>query len=307
MMMAIATMMQFGTKSTWRVIPKARDGTTKARQKAKLTKGKTWTNGGNTTWKGSNNRSVWPAVVGSFQVGQYNGQHNAQHGHHNNHWRSTEWNDWEKWVINDFFQLLHSVDQDWTVNGLNPCRNSLELLCCSCLKNHEIVSLVFLGTRVLWWHGLMLWSWNTQLPSFSPGNWDSLQYRNLGIWSSTSPGSLADGAWEVRLPAPLMLRLPRRASCQMSGSPGWPNSQLKGPWVSWAFWANCRAHGSTNLVRRKKVHDSWERFPIWLQMVNQPTVFLSVSEERNYPMAFGCIAGKDRTGTDGSRFGCFGP
>jgi len=62
----------------------------KGQAKGKMAKGQTWTNGGNTTWKGSNNRSV--------ANGQYNGQHNAQHSHHNNHRRSTEWNDWEeKW------------------------------------------------------------------------------------------------------------------------------------------------------------------------------------------------------------------
>ena len=77
---------------------------------------------------------------------------------------------------------------------------------------------------------------------------------------------------------------------------------------------NCCAHGSTKLVRRQKcmmltfsLHrhtkqfctSTWESFPIWLHMVNKPaTVFLRFVEERNYPMAFGCIAGKDRTGTN---------
>lgn len=69
---------------------KGKGWNSKGQAKGKMAKGQTWTNGSNTTWKGSNNRSV--------ANGQYNGQHNAQHSHHNNHRRSTEWNDWEeKW------------------------------------------------------------------------------------------------------------------------------------------------------------------------------------------------------------------
>ena len=60
----------------------------RGKAKGKRAKGQTWTNGGNTTWKGSNNRSV--------ANGQYNGQHNAQHCRQDNHRRSTEWNYWEK-------------------------------------------------------------------------------------------------------------------------------------------------------------------------------------------------------------------
>ena len=61
----------------------------KGQAKGQRAKGQTWTNGGNTTWKGSNNRSV--------ANGQYNGQHNAQHCRHNNRRPSTEWNHCKKW------------------------------------------------------------------------------------------------------------------------------------------------------------------------------------------------------------------